>query len=311
MGNLIQLPERKSLIEEYAEFLSSGKSAGTVRAYVQVVRELTEWIAKRPGSAGMFRPEQFTKTAMEIYLNELHKAGYSVSHLNKVKSAASSFAIWLIEEKEVMSRNPTRRIPLPTAPSLAPRELDSEQRYVLRNLVEKHCDLRGKAIFALGFWAALRVSDIAWLRMEDVHIGPKIGWIRAGYKGNKYREIDVVNEVRRPLAEYLEYGRKYKESEYVFTSQRSTRLTEDGIEHWFRKLKSLATKDEWELIKDIAFHDLRHDFAHRARESGWTLEEISYYLGHITKKGTPAISTTARYTQVSRKQLKDKLRLIK
>ena len=58
-------------------------------------------------------------------------------------------------------------------------------------------------------------------------------------------------------------------------------------------------------------HDLRHDFAHRARESGWTLEEIAYYLGHVTVKGTPAIQTTARYTQVSRAQVKEKLKELK
>ena len=40
---------------------------------------------------------------------------------------------------------------------------------------------------------------------------------------------------------------------------------------------------------DVTFHDLRHDFAHRARAAGWTVEEIAYYLGHTTKKGTPAI----------------------
>ena len=67
---------------------------------------------------------------------------------------------------------------------------------------------------------------------------------------------------------------------------------------------------QW-LIADLSFHDLRHDFAHRARESGWTLEEIAYYLGHVTVKGTPAIQTTARYTQVSRAQVKEKLKELK
>ena len=45
-----------------------------------------------------------------------------------------------------------------------------------------------------------------------------------------------------------------------------------------------------------SFHDLRHDFAHRARAGGWSLEEVAYYLGHVTKKGLPAIQTTVRYT---------------
>jgi integrase len=87
-------------------------------------------------------------------------------------------------------------------------------------------------------------------------------------------------------------------------------LTEAGIHHWFRALKQRATSDQWEKIADLSFHDLRHDFAHRARDAGWTLEEIAYYLGHVTKKGTPAIQTTARYTQVSREKVKEKLKLL-
>ena len=58
------------------------------------------------------------------------------------------------------------------------------------------------------------------------------------------------------------------------------------------------------------FHDRRRDFAHRARSAGWTIEEVAYYFGLVTKKGTPAIQTTARYTQVSRERVKEKLRFI-
>ena len=76
-------------------------------------------------------------------------------------------------------------------------------------------------------------------------------------------------------------------------------------------MKQLATKDQWEKIADLSFHDLRHDFAHRAREAGWTLEEVAYYLGHVTKRGAPAIQTTAGYVQVSREQVKEKLKRVK
>ena len=64
------------------------------------------------------------------------------------------------------------------------------------------------------------------------------------------------------------------------------------------------------MVHDVTFHDLRHDFAHRARAAGWTIEEVAYYLGHVTKKGTLAIHTTARYLQVSRDHVREKLRLI-
>ena len=56
------------------------------------------------------------------------------------------------------------------------------------------------------------------------------------------------------------------------------------------------------MIQDVTFHDLPHEFAHRARAARWTIEEVAYYLGHMTKKGTPAIQTTARHTRVSRER---------
>jgi hypothetical protein len=38
---------------------------------------------------------------------------------------------------------------------------------------------------------------------------------------------------------------------------------------------------------------------------------VAYYLGHVTKKGTPAIQTTVRYTQVNREQVKEKLKWLR
>ncbi len=199
---------------------------------------------------------------------------------------------------------------LPSQHVLAPRQLSEDQRYILRSLIEQEEDRRGAAIFSLGYWAGCRVSDVSWLQLAHTHVGPKVGWLHVGYKGGKWRDIDLMNEARKPLYEYLKASGDADRT-YVFTSQGSERLTEEGIHHWFRTLKAGATKDQWELIHDLTFHDLRHDFAHRAREAGWSLEEVAYYLGHVTKKGTPAIQTTVRYTQVSREQVKEKLRYVK
>jgi len=98
---------------------------------------------------------------------------------------------------------------------------------------------------------------------------------------NKGRDIELLNKARQPLYTYLQAsgdaGRRY-----VFRSQRSERLTEEGIHYWFRTLKAQATQDQWAMIQDLTFHDLRHDFAYRAREAGWSLEEVAHYLGLAT-----------------------------
>lgn len=301
----------QELIESYHQACLAKLDEATVDAYLRILRQFTEWVAKRPGHAKRFHPEQLTATVAEGYLSLLKEEGYSISHRTRVKSVIKQFCQWLIDEKEVLKRNPTKGIEISTQQTLAPRVLSPDQRFVLRNLVEKADDLRGKALFALGYWAGCRVSDVSHLLMESTHVGPKIGWLHVGHKGEKFRDIDLLNEARRPLYDYLQQGGREKESPYVFTSQRSSHLTEGGIHHWFRTLRRQANHEEWELICDLSFHELRHDFAHRAREAGWTLEEVAYYLGHVTMKGTPAIQTTVRYTQVSRAHVKEKLKLLR
>lgn len=306
-------PLLPALIEDYLAAIAT-KAVGTRDAYRRVLRDLHVWMTTKPGHADGVRPTHLTQTAVTIYLEQLQTAGYSRSHCARVKAVISGFARYLIEEHGILRNNPTRGVSLPPVAALAPRELSTDQRFVLRTLVERDGTLRGAAIFALGYWAGCRVSDVAHLETAQLHVTPKLGWMTVGYKGGKQRTIDLHNEARRVLYAYLYPDDQRTDAaatrRYVFVSQRSERLTEAGIHHWFRTLKARATNAEWELIAPITFHDLRHDFAHRARAAGWSLEEIAYYLGHLSKTGTPAIQTTVRYTQVSQSHVRAKLRHI-
>jgi hypothetical protein len=77
-------------------------------------------------------------------------------------------------------------------------------------------------------------------------------------------------------------------------------LSARGIEHLWINLKQQASQEAYTLLHDIRFHDLRHDLAHRARQAGWTLEEIAIYLDYQTKDEGSAIATTTRYTLPTR-----------
>src|SRR5450755_3927433 len=236
----------EELLREYERFLS-GKAEGTIEAYLYTIGHLMEWIAERPGHGYHFLPQQLTKTVVEMYLAQLEHEGYSLNHRARVKSTISTFANFLIEEKGLLQRNPTRGVDLPAQQMLAPRQLSEDQRFILRTLVEQANDRRGTALFALGYWAGCRVSDVSWLQMAHTHVGPKVGWLHIGYKGGKWRDIDLINEARKPLYEYLRASGDVDRI-YVFTSQRSERLTEEGIHYWFRTLKARATRGQWELI---------------------------------------------------------------
>ncbi len=296
-------------LDEYLATLRS-RSPKTLDAYQRALSQFLNWLMTLPGNARPFQPQYLTRTALEIYLKELEQSGYSVSHRQRIKSAVAGFARWLAEEKDQPVRNPARGVRVSAEAMKTPRMLSPKQRFTLRQLVERTDDLRDSALFALGYWAGLRVSDVSWLRLADTHVTTRTGWIRVGYKGGKYRDIDLARPARTALNDYLKQPHLKVDREFVFPSQRAERLTEAGIHHWWRTLKAQVRKDEWELIADITFHDLRHDFAHRAREAGWTLEELAYYLGHVTQQGTPAIQTTARYTQAGRESLASNLYLL-
>ncbi len=123
--HLVTVRPFEALVDEYLLSLS-GKAAGTVDAYGRILRQLTAWIAARPGSGG-FQPEQFTRTALETYLADLAIGGYSVSHRLRVKAVAGGFARWLIEEKGLLRRNPARGVDVPAQALLAPRQLSPDQ----------------------------------------------------------------------------------------------------------------------------------------------------------------------------------------
>ena len=107
-------------MEVYVAALA-GKADGTVDAYARILRQLTRWIAARPGNGGRFRPESFTRTALETYLAELAATEYSVSHRVRFKAVAGGFARWLIDGKELLRRNPARGVEIPAQALLAPR----------------------------------------------------------------------------------------------------------------------------------------------------------------------------------------------
>lgn len=344
-------------VERYLAEVLAGKDARTVDAYRRVLVDFSTWLARQPGSNKQFRPAAMTRNAVKTYfdakkgektpaskaelageapmlLDAMRPLRYSPTSLARMKVALSGFVGWLIDQGE-LAANPVKDIAIPRMAARPPRLLSPEQRFALKNVVERVTspivrksgeiapgDLRGAAIFALGYYAGLRVSDVSYLLMRNTHVGPKIGWILAGHKRETYREIDLVNEARRPLFDYLASAQRRGESAYVFTSQRAKkqvpsgdedlwRLTEDGIHQWFQEVRLLASVEEAALIDDITFHDLRHDFGHRLREQGFSLEEAAYYLGHVNADGTPSIQTTVRYTQVGREQVKAKLRQIR
>src|SRR5260370_39046821 len=169
-------------------------------------------------------------------------------------------------EEGHLRSNPARLMERPTVVAMAPTELSEKQRFVLKQLVEQHATLRFAAIFALGYWAGLRISEIATLRLDQCSINQRAGSITLlDAKGGKTRTLDLHNLARRALYEYLFPARpqdreRDEESAYVFTSQRAAwlrqqgqldHLSERGIEHLWMQVKHKGNQQEWGRIASV------------------------------------------------------------
>ncbi len=197
----------------------------TQRAYLGTLRDFLAWLATQPGG-NPFHIELLTQTAVQGYLDALKSRGAAPRTRSRAIAA--------------LRRNPARQLERPTVVALAPTELSGKQRFVLKSLVERLASARLTTIFTLGYWAGLRVSEVATLRIDHCHINQRAGMITLlDAKGSKTRTLDLPNPARQALWAYLHPE---------------------------------ASHAEWELVKSVRFHDLRHDWAHRARQSGWTLE---------------------------------------
>src|SRR6266568_7426575 len=109
----------RALLSEYEQFLA-GKAQGTRGAYLRTVRQRIGWLPQLPGNGGQFQPSQLTQITVEKYLAHLEQEGLSLHHRARVKSTISNFADFLIEEKGLLRRNPTRGIDLPPVPPPTP-----------------------------------------------------------------------------------------------------------------------------------------------------------------------------------------------
>src|SRR6266581_1353275 len=210
-------------LQEFAASLGT-RYPKTVATYQTTLRDFVDWLATQAGGTP-FHLGLVTETAVRGYMDYLVTVNRAPRTRSKALSALRRFCQWAVDEGH-LRRNPARAMERPTVVTIAPKELSDKQRFVLKTMVEQHATPRFTAIFALGYWAGLRISEIAALRLDQCTINHRAGSITlVDAKGGKTRTLDLHNMARRALYDYLypaapQQLERDPESAYVFTSQR-------------------------------------------------------------------------------------------
>ncbi|MER5622519.1 tyrosine-type recombinase/integrase [Streptosporangium sp. NPDC002544] len=168
-------------------------------------------------------------------------------------------------------------------PQLAPRALD--QRAQTRFLREaERAPARAAAIAYTGFYAGLRIAELAALDVDDVHLSARKGMLIVRYgKNGRYREVPVHSHLRAALETWMAQRTPAAEEVALFVNARGRRLTTRGIYDILTGLADAAG------VEDFTPHVLRHTLGTNLRRQGEDIVVIAELLGH-------SIETARRYT---------------
>ncbi len=206
----------------------------------------------------------------------------------KLKPASINLALSSIKFyfKDVLKKNIMGDIKAPKIEKKLPTVLTMDE---VKSLLEAAKNPKHRLLIELLYSSGLRVSEAVKLRVNDLDLDENMGTVRAG-KGKKDRNIILSKSFVKALKPYLE--EREVDSNYIFNSRRG-HLTERMAQRVVNESAERAG-----IKKRVFCHALRSSFATHLLDAGTDIRVIQVLLGHSD------ISTTQRYTNVSRKQLR-------
>jgi integrase/recombinase XerD len=151
--------------------------------------------------------------------------------------------------------------------------------------------IRDRAMLLLCFSAALRVSELVSLRLDDVKLHPQASVLVHG-KGRRERCLPLWKEATAAVRSWLSV-RPAAPAPELFLNARGQPMTRAGFEYILRK--HVTTASEWRAslaTKRVSPHVLRHTAALVTLQATKDLRKVSLWLGHAN------MQTTEIYTRI-------------
>ena len=274
--------------------IEKGLAPLTVAAYTTDVGQFAAFLEKHKRTLLNAQRKHVRDFIQQLFGNSVD--GRSVG---RKLSALRHLYRYLLLDK-LIEHDPTLNIDSPKQWKVLPKALARDE---MEAILRKHpvadskeaeaLAVRNRAMLEVFYAAALRVSEIAGVKLEDLKLD--LGYLLARGKGDRERIVPLGKGAQDALTQYLKHSRpilaKGKSSPLLFLGRGAGRLTRQRIWQMVRE----ASTDSG---RHASPHMLRHSCATHMVENGADLRTVQTILGHAD------ISTTQVYTHLALDRLK-------
>ncbi len=250
-----------SLNEEINNFLFYLKE---VRAYAPNSVVTYENVLKEMHSVSHYYEED-KRVVLDITPLRLKIVNNSKKTIAKKLSAIRSFVKYMQEQQEVnieLIGNSVIKVP-----KTLPKPIDEN---IIDEVLET-CNHKERLIITLLYGLGLRISELSALELSNI----SNQWIRVKGKGNKERQIPLLEQIYREIGYYIEYEKPKK---FLF-EKNDKEMNSHQIRYIFSKIFKRSG------IKATP-HQLRHSFATHLLHHGARISDVSELMGHSSMVST-------------------------
>lgn len=273
-----------------------GASVHTLDAYRRDLNQFSEFLEGRNGKTFL----DAAGADFRAYHYALSELKLSAASVRRKIAAVKSFFKYLVRARKLPSspaagfrapRSSSVRLPKFLSFDEITRVID--QSVIAKNPERRRLAVRDRAILEVLYASGIRVAELVGLDMADVNMDSQ--WVRVLGKGNKERIVPFGNPAAAALRSYVEERRPWSKTgeKGFWLNARGSRLTTRAVRMILDGVVRRAA-----LNRHVHPHMIRHTFATHLLDAGCDLRAVQEFLGH------QSLSTTQRYTHVSKQRLK-------
>ncbi len=286
------------VLSSFLDYLKVEKGLAplTIAAYTTDIGQFAEFLEDRKRFLNNARREDVKEFIQQLFSNAVD--GRSVGR--KLSALRQLYKYLLLDKK--IGYDPTLNLDSPKQWKVLPKSLAKDEIEIVLQAPQAHSNrkdaeamaARDRALLEMFYAAALRVSEITGVKLEDLKLD--LGCVLVRGKGDKERIVPLGRASQHTIAEYLKSARP------VLAAGKSSPLLFLG-----RGAKKLSRQRVWQMVsaaseaagRHASPHMLRHTCATHMVEHGADLRTVQTILGHAD------ISTTQVYTHLALDRLKN------